>query len=42
MELDSAAVDEDDNAEELADIEVEDSVEAKMANTFTLDQLLWS
>ena len=42
MELDSAAVDEDDNAEELADIEDEDSVEAKMANTFTLDQLLWS
>jgi hypothetical protein len=45
VELDSAGVvvDEDDIAEELADIEEdEDSVEAEMANTLTVDQLLWS
>lgn len=44
MELDSegVVVDEDDIAEELADIEEdEDSVEAEMANMLTVVQLLW-
>jgi hypothetical protein len=44
VELDSegVVVDEDDIAEELADIEEdEDSVEAEMANMLTVVQLLW-